>query len=118
MTSERDISPEIYKDEPVTEVKKRYMGGWVQIESQLPENFNPHHKAFVKDYFRAQLRISRDQRTKARRIFKGLKERAGYLEFEEANQEFLSAIDIAVRGITHRKYITPSFKAEDYEPNP
>ena len=118
MISERDISQGINKNESVTEAKKRYLGGWVQVESQLPENFNPHHKGFVKDYFRAQLRVSRDQKTKASRIFKGLGKRAGYLEFEEANQSLLSAIDIAVRGITHRKYITPSFKAEDYEPNP
>ena len=117
MTSERNISPEIYKNESVTEAKKGYAGCWVEVESQLPENLNPHHKAFVRDYFRAQLRISRGQKTKASRIFKGLDKRAGYLEFEDANQPLLSAIDVAVRGNTHRKDVVPSFESEIYNPN-
>ena len=87
---------------------------WFQIVSHLPEDFDPHHKKFVKQYFRAQLRISRDQKTKAARILSGLQKKVGFLDFEEENESLLAAVDLAVRGSTNRKNVEPLFKINNF----
>lgn len=90
------------------EMRMRWASSWADIKSHLPEGFNPHHVGFLRDYFRAQLRIQRGQKTKAQRIFDGLEKRPGYREFEDKRREWLAAVDLAVRGKTNQN-ITPAF---------
>ncbi len=90
------------------EIRTNWVLSWSDIRSRLPADFNPHHVRFLRDYFRAQLRIKRGQRTKAQRIFDGLEKRIGYPEFEDMQREWLAAVDVAVRGTTNRD-IPPAF---------
>lgn len=99
------------------EERNTYVRYWSQISSELPDNFDPHHVGFVRDYFRAQLRIAKGKKRKARRILDGLVKRTGYKEFEDNNRPILAAIDIAVRGSTnweddYRRKIEPAFRID------
>lgn len=94
-----------------------YVRHWTRIEAELPEDFNRHHIKFVKDYFRAQLRIAQGRNKKARRILTGLVDRTGYKEFEKANRPILAAIDIAVRGSSNwedelKRKVEPAFRID------
>lgn len=91
------------------EAKKHLATTWGEIRARLPEDFDPHHVAFLRDYFRAQLRVQQGRRTKAQRIFGGLDKKTGYKEFEQEKQEWLAAVDLAVRG-ENRREIEPAFK--------
>jgi len=100
---------------PLAEERDSYVRRWSQISSELPEDFSRHHINFARDYFRAQLRIARGQKKKARRILNGLVDRTGYKEFEKENRPILAAIDYAVRGTSHweddlRKKVEPAFR--------
>jgi len=83
------------------DVSDHSLDQWCQVLSKLPENFNPHYIRFARQYFRVQLRIEQGNAIKARRMMKGLQNKEGYLEFEDANQSLLAAIDLAVRGKTN-----------------
>ena len=85
----------------IKEARQLLVTRWSQIEGHLPENFNPHHKKFLRDYFRAQLRIAQGKRVKAGRIFAGLEKKTGFIEFEQKCGSYLAAVDIAVRGKTN-----------------
>ncbi len=84
------------------EAKKELTRSWAVLSTYIPENLNPHYKKFVRDYFRAQVRIETNNKKKARRILDGLESRTGYSEFEAKHENLLAAIDIAVRGQTNR----------------
>ena len=96
----------------LSDAKSQYVKSWADISSRLPDNLNPHYKKFIRDYFRAQLRLQIGQNVKARRIFSGLDKRVGFREFEDKHQPLLAAIDIAVRGTTFNK-VAPSFAIEE-----
>jgi len=98
--------------------KERLAKHWSDINLQLPEEFNPHYRSFIRDYFRAQLRIEEGNRKKASRILSGLDKRPGFTQFEFKNEQVLAAIDIAVHGSTKRvdelgEPLKPSFKVRD-----
>jgi hypothetical protein len=110
-----DIERLVANGENVRETIKLFTSSWADIAAKLPDDFDPHHKNFARTYFRVQLRIARGQRKRAGQIFRGLKEKHGYLEFENQNKPLLAAIDIAVRGNTNwadelRRPIVPSFR--------
>lgn len=91
------------------EIKQYLITSWAHIKAQIPEDYNPHYVGFLRDYFRAQLRIQQGRKTKAQRIFDGLDRRTGYKEFEQENQAWLAAIDLAVRG-ENRRRVEPAFR--------
>lgn len=78
------------------------------IESRLPDGIDPQYLAFLKGYFRAQLRVAKRQTGRAKEIFDNLDGKEGYKEFTTNNQPLLAAIDLAVRGENRRK-IEPAF---------
>ncbi len=92
------------KNNPVkfSEAKNHYVRCWSDIASHLPNDFKPRYNDFVRGYFRAQLRVAKGQRVRAREIFKGLDRRRGFKEFEKDNQSLLAAIDIVVTGKSNR----------------
>lgn len=96
----------------VLETRKGKIKQWTELSYYLPKDVDPHHKRFLKGYFRAQLKIADGQKVRAREIFDGLVKKKGYEEFEEENQALLAAIDIVVRGFTNRKPVGgPGFRA-------
>ncbi len=88
---------------------RKCINSWAQIEIHLPDDYNPHNKRFLRDYFRAQLRVAQGKPVKAKRIFQGLVKRTGYNEFEETNEPYLAAVDLAVKGHT-RWQSAPAFR--------
>lgn len=100
---------------PIGETKQRLAKHWSDITLHLSDEYNPHYKSFIRDYFRAQVRIEEGNRKKAGRILSGLDKRPGYMEFEAKNEHLLAAIDIAVHGNTNRvnelgEPVKPSFE--------
>lgn len=87
---------------------REQINSWAYIAIKLPEDFNPHYRRFLRDYFRAQLRVAQGNKIRARRIFEGLEKRAGYREFEEKCESYLAAVDLAVKGST-RWHARPAF---------
>lgn len=91
------------------EVRAAYVNSWADIKGYLPDNYNPHWVNFLRGYFRGQLLLKGGKRTKAARLYEGLEKRTGYQEFEYQNQEWLAAIDLAVRG-DNRRDAEPAFR--------
>lgn len=89
-------------------VRAAYADGWGDIKRHLPDSYNPHWTKFLRGYFRGQLLLKAGKRDKAMRLYEGLEKRTGYLEFEKQNQEWLAAIDLAVRG-NNRRDAEPAF---------
>lgn len=88
--------------ETLSEHKRLYSHSWADVSSYLPEDLDPNFKKFVRDYYRAQLRIANGAHKKAKRILDGLDKRHGFREFEMKNQPLLTAIEMAVRGNSTR----------------
>ncbi len=66
----------------------------------------------LKSYYRAQLRIARGQKTRARKILNGLDDNQIFINLEEEHPDLLAAIDIAVRGSTNHR----DFKGDPIKP--
>ncbi len=90
------------------ETKELVIKSWSQIEMRLPKNFDPNDRYFLRDYFRAQLRVAQGRPEKAKRIFAGLTKRPGYDSFEEKCESYLAAVDLAVKKET-RWHSKPAF---------
>jgi hypothetical protein len=80
--------------------KNHLVKSWAQIDINLPGKLTPVEKKLARQYFRVQLRYSKNQITKGQRIMKGLVKRDGYEQFELNNEGILAAIDLAVKGKT------------------
>ncbi len=89
-------------------LKNNYARFWSDISSHF-KDIDPNFKGFLKDYFRAQLRIAQGKNKKAAKIMAGLVKRPGYLKFEEENKDLLSAIDLSVRGETRWWEVEPGW---------
>lgn len=66
----------------------------------------------LESYYRAQLRIARGQKTRAKEIINGLVKNQIFLNLEKNHEDLLVAIDIAARGGSNRR----NFKGEPIEP--
>lgn len=66
----------------------------------------------LKSYYRAQLRIARGQKIRAKEILNGLNDKQIFIDLEEKNPDLLAAIDIAVKKTTNRR----NFKGDPIEP--
>lgn len=86
-----------------------YVDSWGDIKGHLPDSYNPHWIRFLRGYFRGQLLLKAGKRDKAMRLYEGLEKKTGYREFEEQNQKWLAAIDLAVRG-NNRRDAEPAFR--------
>ncbi|KKQ50612.1 MAG: hypothetical protein US95_C0001G0006 [Candidatus Woesebacteria bacterium GW2011_GWB1_38_5] len=96
--------------ERLQKTKSCYIKSWSEISSKLPDSIDADYGNFIRDYFRAQLRLAQGKRVKAGRIFHSLDKRTGFAEFEASNEPLLAAIDIAVRGETKRTEVIPKFE--------
>lgn len=90
------------------ETRNHFVKSWSQISSKF-KDVNPHHRQFLRDYFRAQLRFAQGKTTKGRRIMEGLVKRVGYEEFEENNLPLLASIDLFVKGETRLWDVEPAW---------
>lgn len=98
----REIDILVRDGEHLEEARHSYATSWSAISGRLPRSLGESQIHLVRDYFRVQLRVARGQRVKARRILQGLDKKHEFKKFEEHNQSILAAVDIAVRGVTHR----------------
>lgn len=114
-----NIEKLVANGDTLSEARTLYVTGWADIASRLPEDLSPEDVSYARTYFRAQLRLARGQKRKARRIFEGLRktpeQEKRYNSFEDRNLSLLAAIDIAVRGTTNirdasNNQIVPLFK--------
>ena len=92
-----------------------YRHRWSEVTSHLPEDFNPHHRQFLRDYFRAQVRIAAGQKVRAAEIFNGLTKKTGYTDFENSERHLLAAIDLMVRG-ENRWGVEPAWEVKSNRP--
>ena len=76
---------------------------WAEMSSFLDSRINPDNRKLLRGYYRAQLFIACDRKTKAGKLLKNLdKKGLEKFELDRDNDEILKAIDIAVRGSTNR----------------
>ena len=83
------------------------------VFSHIPEDLLMEGREnILKDYYRAQLRIARGQKIRAKEILNGLDKNQIFLNLEKEHEGLLVAIDIAARGKSNRR----DFKGEPIEP--
>lgn len=100
------------------EKEKSLWGKIKQKVEELKSDFTPIDWNNVWNYFRAQVLIRDGERLEARIVYEDVIENTGFEKFEENNVNLLAAIDIAVRGKSHREDgfknpIEPLFEIED-----
>ncbi|MEK7188843.1 MAG: hypothetical protein AAB685_03260 [Patescibacteria group bacterium] len=99
------------------EAKNSLVRSRAEISAKIPDEIDKGMRNLLMDYFRAQLRIAKGQKTRAREILKGLDKKPGFLDFEKNNEPLFAAIDFAVHGRTNRqdelgRPIKPLFKTQ------
>lgn len=92
---------------------ERLRSRWSLIIDHIPAHLLIEGRGnLLKDYYRAQLRIARGQKIRAKGILGGLIKDKIFLSLEEQHEDLLAAIDFAARGGSNRR----NFKGEPVEP--
>lgn len=83
-----------------------------EMKSYLPDDLKEGTLNILDEYFKATLLIEEKKKVKAKKKFDGLKNRKpgnykNFNEFEDANKELLSRIQMAVLGYSQQNQITP-----------